>query len=774
VKKKLFCLISLWAFLCILARVSALAQTANGCTPFIRQKDTTICPGTSVALNLIPPSSTDSLLPGIWRLLIPGSAIDSNLFNIKPFGFDKVRQCFYSIIHNRIIRYDLTTQTLVTVPAANWPGDFTEFVYDYTNRRLLLWRGGRDSVYAIPDTGGSWTAIGAGSIDRESNGSSAYWNPINQQPGFYGGYGFNQTKSWVFENNGTGWLQRKNNPAIDSTPPKGGNLMGMNKTGNLLYLFSGQGNYSGDELSGSCTLGSPWATANGMYCWLRDLWEFDLTSYQFQKVLPVNSASIQYDGALGYDYEVNRFYLFGGYQPTASYAANQNLTNTPQTFYFRKNKDSGFVVFQGEGDRPAAMPHTLLHNYTYYDEKAKRLIWARFDGVWAYYPDTTLVPQNGPSVLWSTGDTGSAITVKPLQTTRYTVSRTQGSLFCQDSVLLKVVPMQTRLSKFVTACSDSLQLDAGSGFDKYVWSTGDTTQTLLVKQNGIYTVSVQKNVCTLQDTTQVSLATPVLPFQLGVIKDSICTGEYDSLFIKQPQTGIQYNWLLSGSAAILHTGIFYAPPNLSGNSVFVVNGVSNPSICPAATATASIFVRTQLSPPTLHLDSAGLYSLAFHWDPVPGATGYLVSTDSGRTYQIPQSGPSGLIHVITGLQPNETRAIQVKTTGNYACQESDAAILDATTRNPFGDGIYIPNAFTPNGDGVNDLFRVYGTAFAKTRIRIFNQWGKLLYSTTDLTKGWDGSYQGKPQPGGLYTYALDAEMQDGKVFTKGGSFQLIR
>ncbi len=773
-KKKLFCLISLWASLCILAQVAAVAQSPAGCTTFIRQKDTTICPGVSVVLDLVPPSSKDSLLPGIWRLLIPGSAIDSNLFNIKPFGFDKERQCFYSIIHKRITRFDLRTQTLVTVPSDNWPGDFTEFVYDYTNRRILCWRGGRDSVYAIPDTGGSWVGIGGGTIDRESYGSSAYWNPLNRQPGFYGGYGFNQMKSWVFENNGTGWIQRKNNPVIDSTPPKGGNLLGTNKDGTRLYLFSGQGSYSGDELSGSCSLGSPWATANGTFCWLRDLWEFDLATYRFQKILPVNSASIQYEGALGYDYDTSRFYLFGGFQPTNNYITNQNLANTTGTFYFRKNIDSGFVAFRGEGDVPPAMPHTLLHNYTYYDEQSKRMIWARFDGVWAYYPDTTLVPQNGPAVVWSTGDTSSAITVTPSQTTLYKVSRTQGSLFCQDSIVVTVVPFQHTLPAVVAACSDTLRLDAGTGFERYTWNTGDTTQTLLVTQNGSYTVSLQKNLCTLQDTVKVNLATPVLPFQLGALKDSLCAGGNDSLFVITPQTGVQYNWTVSGSAAILYTGTVYLPQNLSGNMLYVVKGISDPVICPVVTSVLPVVVRTPLPDPILHVDSAGLFSLAFRWDPVPGATGYLVSVDSGRTYQLPQSGASGLTHSISGLQPNERRSLQVKATGNYSCQESDVSVIDAITKNPFGDGIYIPNAFTPNGDGVNDLFRVYGTAFATTRLRVFNQWGQLLFITTDLAKGWDGTWQGKPQPGGLYTYALDAEMQDGKIFTKGGSFQLIR
>jgi hypothetical protein len=106
--------------------------------------------------------------------------------------------------------------------------------------------------------------------------------PNQKQAGIYGGYGFNTVKSWVFENDGTDWVERKPNPPIDSTPPKGGNIVSTNADGTKLYLFSGQGNYSGDELTGTCTLGSPWATSGGMYCWLRDLWEFDLTLTSFK------------------------------------------------------------------------------------------------------------------------------------------------------------------------------------------------------------------------------------------------------------------------------------------------------------------------------------------------------------------------------------------------------------------------------------------------------------------------------------------------------------
>ncbi len=754
--------------------VPAAGQSSSGCSPFIRQKDTVICPGSTVFLDLLPPPAKDSLLPGVWKLLIPGSSIDSTLFNIKAFGYDRANQYLYSIIHQKVIRYDLKTNTVTSIPANNWPGDYTEFTYDYTNKRLLCWRGGRDIVYALPDAGGNWTVLGPGFIDREANGSSNYWNPLKQQPGLYGGYGFNEVKSWVFENDGIDWQERKPNPAIDSTPPKGGNIVSSNADGTKLYLFSGQGNYSGDELTGTCSLGSPWATASGMYCWLRDLWEFDLSTYTFQNILPVNNQSIQYEGALTYYYDKTRFYLFGGYQPTGDYATNQNLTNTNKTFYFRRGVDSGFVLFQGEGAVPPAMPKTLSNNYAYYDPVGKRMIWARYDGIWAYYPDTSLVPPTFRSTVWSTGDTGSSITVKPLQTTLYKVTRTIGSTVCKDSITITVTNMQTALQHNANICGDSTILDAGSGFNSYLWNTGAVTQTIVAKQNATYSVNVSKGACTATDTSRVLLATPVAAFTVGVQKDSVCTGDADSLFVINPQTGITYTWTISGNPTVINTGKNYLPKNINGTIInYLINGASNPAICASQTATARIVVRNKFSKPVIHTDSIGNTNIVFRWDPVPGATAYLVSIN-GNTFTDPSSGAQGLTQTISGLQPNKPVNISVRAIGPYSCQASDTAQANATTLNPFGDGIYVPNAFTPNGDGVNDVFLVYGTAIVSVRLMIYNQWGKQLFISTDILKGWDGTSKGEKMPGGLYTYSLEAIMQDGKRITKGGTFSLIR
>jgi gliding motility-associated-like protein len=334
--------------------------------------------------------------------------------------------------------------------------------------------------------------------------------------------------------------------------------------------------------------------------------------------------------------------------------------------------------------------------------------------------------------------------------------------------------MRTNLQKDLPVCGDSTLLDAGAGFDTYLWNTGATTGSIIVKQNATYSVALTKSGCTATDTSRVKFAIPVNDFSVGKLKDSVCSSDRDSLYVVLPQTGINYNWTITGNTSVVHTGTTYQPVNLLANTTYTVTGASDAAICPVKTAIATIIVRTKLATPVLRADSVGLYLLVFAWDPVPGATGYLVSSDGGNHFNPPQTGALALKETISGLLPNQSATIQVKATGPYSCQESDVAILTDTTKNPFGDGIYVPNAFTPNGDGINDQLRVYGTAIVSVKLIIYNQWGREIFISTDLLKGWDGTYHGNNQPAGLYSYSLEAMMQDGKKVVKGGSFNLLR
>jgi len=88
--------------------------------------------------------------------------------------------------------------------------------------------------------------------------------------------------------------------------------------------------------------------------------------------------------------------------------------------------------------------------------------------------------------------------------------------------------------------------------------------------------------------------------------------------------------------------------------------------------------------------------------------------------------------------------------------------------------IAVANAFSPNGDGVNDKVFVRGYAIGKMVFRIYNRWGQLIYQTTDRTQGWDGKYKGVLQPMDAYAYTLEVEFTDGSKATKKGDITLLR
>jgi gliding motility-associated-like protein len=94
--------------------------------------------------------------------------------------------------------------------------------------------------------------------------------------------------------------------------------------------------------------------------------------------------------------------------------------------------------------------------------------------------------------------------------------------------------------------------------------------------------------------------------------------------------------------------------------------------------------------------------------------------------------------------------------------------------------IYVPNAFSPNGDGVNDFTMLIGVAVASVELMIYNRWGELVYQSTDIgmlnntTVGWDGKQNGEDAEIGTYVYVLKAIGEDGSELQQQGNITLVR
>ena len=91
------------------------------------------------------------------------------------------------------------------------------------------------------------------------------------------------------------------------------------------------------------------------------------------------------------------------------------------------------------------------------------------------------------------------------------------------------------------------------------------------------------------------------------------------------------------------------------------------------------------------------------------------------------------------------------------------------------DNLFVPSAFSPNGDGKNDVFKVTNLSFQRImEFRVFNRWGQEVFNTNDHRRGWDGTWEGKPQEMGTYSYLIRVAYPDGFVETYKGETTLIR
>lgn len=88
--------------------------------------------------------------------------------------------------------------------------------------------------------------------------------------------------------------------------------------------------------------------------------------------------------------------------------------------------------------------------------------------------------------------------------------------------------------------------------------------------------------------------------------------------------------------------------------------------------------------------------------------------------------------------------------------------------------LFYPTAFTPNNDGLNDIFNVFGQFITAYEMRIFNRWGELMYTTDDLEKGWDGHFKGTLMPEGTYVFRTTITDQAGRTFDRSGTILLLK
>ncbi|MEO5584339.1 MAG: T9SS type B sorting domain-containing protein [Flavobacteriales bacterium] len=348
--------------------------------------------------------------------------------------------------------------------------------------------------------------------------------------------------------------------------------------------------------------------------------------------------------------------------------------------------------------------------------------------------------------LWNTGDVTSTLNVQASGT--YIVNATNG--YCSDSdtavVIFNPVPVDNLIDK--TACiGQTITLDAGNPGASFAWSSGQATQAITVTAQGQYAVTITgANGC---EASYAATATFVNPPVVDLGADSVlCSGEW--LLLDAGNPGQAYLWSNGATSRTIPVG------STGTYSVEVSNGycstsdevhvIFNP--IPDRLATHQYFTCLDEDPHYVDID-AGNPGSTFLWN-------------GGQTTPV--------------LHANGYGWKSVTITNAFGCSLTDSAMVNEFCR----PTIFIPNTFTPNGDGRNDVWLSVGNNIGEYEMYVFDRWGGVIFHSTDVNTGWDGTISGQQATNDVYAFRLvyrlieDSDGRLGFEQTRMGHVQVMR
>lgn len=120
----------------------------------------------------------------------------------------------------------------------------------------------------------------------------------------------------------------------------------------------------------------------------------------------------------------------------------------------------------------------------------------------------------------------------------------------------------------------------------------------------------------------------------------------------------------------------------------------------------------------------------------------------------------------------EPEKFHLSVVDEHGCSAEDS--LEVLVVGTCADNVFVPQAFSPNGDEINDKLYVRGLVSELKYFRVFDRWGNLVFQTNNATEGWDGLYKGKKMNPAVFVYAVEAVCENGIPVFKKGNVTLVR
>ena len=290
----------------------------------------------------------------------------------------------------------------------------------------------------------------------------------------------------------------------------------------------------------------------------------------------------------------------------------------------------------------------------------------------------------------------------------------------RDTIIINIAPnLIVNLGNDTAICNGStLILNAQNAGSTYLWNIGILTQQISVNTSGTYWVKVTNSTgCTGIDSINVAF----FNLYVSIGNDtSICIG--DTITLNAGNPGSNYLWSTGFTTQTIKVW------NAGSYCVNVINGNCTSSDTIQVNVDQKPIVNlgndTIMCPGDLIVLNAG-----------SGFTSYLWSTGSTQSF------------------------INVNNPGTYSVTvtNGDCKAIDIIKIEECNSEIWVPNVFTPNGDGLNDYFFAVTTNIDNLTMYIYNRWGNEIFKGSGKDVKWDGRYMGKMCPDGVYYYLLDYE-----------------
>ena len=297
-----------------------------------------------------------------------------------------------------------------------------------------------------------------------------------------------------------------------------------------------------------------------------------------------------------------------------------------------------------------------------------------------------------------------------------------------------------------TICAgDIITLDAGSGYDSYVWNTGDTTQSIQPDSTGTYSVTVENDGCSAASSNSIDinvLENPYRPILTATGFNALCSSDTLILYSNTNPTD-----LVTWSTGATNDTIYITSPGEYILNVLYDNGCTNSD--------------------TIMIGNSALSSDAGTDQIVSVGTevqlnGSVSASNPYSTFWSPSTGLSDSSILNPTVTIDSTTTFYMTTIDSVGCTTVDSVIIYVQPDNYIG----IPTAFTPDGDGLNDHFQVllHPEAILK-QCDVYNRWGEKVY-TTNTTIMWDGKYKDLALTIGTYVYVivLDVPGESNKIY----------